>query len=279
MFSKMGVASLIVCITTLTGCSDRAPSSTVPTAPSVGPVENIAIDTATWSIEDVRDEFGDAFSMDTTSAGSQAALYLAPTGDVSGERIICRDHFKPIDLWWDGGDGNMRFHLEPILLFVGYRTGTYRTRRGMLFQRAVYETLYPSEAVDPQGNRWRFHGRFNALCRNGHLEIGPVVFGGQVLVSQDPVTAPVLVSSGGGGCNDPDDPTITDPLYVPGYDPYSPDELTGGTIQATGTGNCSGSGGGGGGSNGTCTPMEIQTSYDGGKTWTTIYKGNVCETQ
>lgn len=67
------------------------------------------------------------------------------------------------------------------------------------------------------------------------------------------------------------------------FDPYAPDEVQtlglSDDVQTLGLYCEEDGGGGGGGSNGTCTPMEIQVSYDGGRTWTTVYKGNVCEAQ
>lgn len=67
-------------------------------------------------------------------------------------------------------------------------------------------------------------------------------------------------------------------MWDENYDPYAAEEVQGDGVQIADLScDSDGGGGGGGGSNPTCTPMEIQTSYDGGKTWTAIYKGNVCE--
>jgi hypothetical protein len=127
---------------------------------------------------------------------------------------ICRDHFRPLDLWWDGGHGMMSFHMDPPILFVGYREGSFKNSRGLIFRRAVYETLQESYATDPAGNEWRFRGRFNALCRAGQLDIGPLVFGGQIVVSQDPIDKPILIRS---ACNG------SGPIHGwAEYDPYDP---------------------------------------------------------
>jgi hypothetical protein len=243
MRNTPGRAFLLLSAGVLGACSDATPGLVSP---------DVATPTASlsdhWNITDVEADFPGLFSFDTTRAGSEAHYYVDPVDDTSGdsERTFCRDHFKPIDLWWDGGYGNMQFHLDPPLLFVGYRTGTYRSPRGLVFRKAVYETFQASEATDPAGNVWRFTGRFNALCRGGELEIGPVVFGGQLLVSQDPVNRPVLVrrgpGSGGDGCGGHggvDYPTSTAPadteyaLSDDDYDPYYP--ACGGT-GGTGTG-------------------------------------------
>lgn len=83
-----------------------------------------------------------------------------------------------------------------------------------------------------------------------------------------------------GGSSDPDNPVITDPLSAPPSDPDGPEKAADSvavlTTSPTTAGDCSGGGGGGSGGSG-CTATEIQVSYDGGRTWTTIYQGNVCE--
>jgi hypothetical protein len=179
-----------------------------------------------------------AYSLDTTQAGNAATMYFAPDLAADEAPTFCRDHFNAIDLWWDGGYGIASFHLDPPLLFVGYRPGT--TKSGVLtFRRAIYESLEPSEATDPEGNVWRFQGRFNALCRGGEFEIGPIVFGGQIVRSQDPIDRPVLVrrgSAGGGGCGD-----SREELYEADYSIYED-----GSRPAEG--GCTGGGGGGEGS-------------------------------
>lgn len=155
----------------------------------------------------------------------------------SDEREFCRDHFKPIDLWWDGGYGIAVIHLDPPLLFRGYRPGTFKDRRSLVWRRAIYETLQPGEGQDPAGNVWRFHGRFNAICRGGSREIGPIVFNAQLLVSQDPIDRPVLVRRGGGtggGCEKRED------MYDYGYtyyeDGWAEQPCGGGTGEEGGSG-------------------------------------------
>jgi hypothetical protein len=96
-----------------------------------------------WDIADADALFGAGmYSLDTTQTGNSARLYIAPDVSASADEppTICRDHFEPIDLWWDGGYGIATFHLDPPLLFVGYRAGTFKS--GVLrFRRAIYETL------------------------------------------------------------------------------------------------------------------------------------------
>jgi hypothetical protein len=175
----------------------------------------------------------------------------------------------------------MRFHLDPPLLFVAYRTGTYTSPRRLVFRRAIYETIQSSEATDPAGNVWRFTGRYNALCRGGELELGPVVFGAQVVVAQDPITRPVLVRRGTGGDECGDGPG-DDWYYMESYDPYSPTPDDNG--DSTVTTSCGGGGPGGAGfdpANYSCTwdYITIEISYDGGKTWHHFWSGwaQVCE--
>ncbi len=192
------------------GCSDpvtvRQPEASAPERPR----NVLAGYSEVWHLSDaVADWSSTVLSLDTTHAGQSAALY----SDAGPQ--ICRDHFRPLDLWWDGGHGMMSFHMDPPILFVGYRAGSLTNSRGLVFRRAVYETVQVSYATDPAGNEWRFTGRFNALCRAGQLDIGPLVFGGQLVVSQDPVDRPIMIRSacnGGGG-----------PVYGwAEYDPYDP---------------------------------------------------------
>jgi hypothetical protein len=165
------------------------------------------------------------YSLDTTSIGNGARLYIEPLTNVEDEPpAFCRDHFKPIDLWWDGGYGTATFHLDPPLLFVGYRPGTVKT--GVLrLRRAIFESVQASEASDPAGNVWRFKGRFNALCAFGELDLGPVVMGGQILRSQDAIDPPVLVrlaDSGGCGGSGAGSTGGTELIENVAYDPYDP---------------------------------------------------------
>jgi len=185
-----------------------------------------------WNIADVDAALGaGTYSLDTTQVGNEATMYFAP--DLSAEELptFCRDHFNAIDLWWDGGDGIATFHLDPPLLFVGYRPGTVKS--GVLtLRRAIYETFQTSEATDPAGNVWRFTGRFNALCRGGEFAIGPIVFGGQIVRSQDPIDKPVLVrrgDTGSGGCGGEDLTQLTFSPYDDGSSSGSGyDDCTGG---------------------------------------------------
>ncbi|HEX9937498.1 MAG TPA: hypothetical protein VGB15_10255 [Longimicrobium sp.] len=168
-------------------------------------------------------------SLDTTQEGQSAPLYYAEEGPQ-----ICRDHFRPLDLWWDAGHGMMSFHMDPPILFVGYRVGTFKNSRGLIFRRAVYETFQESFATDPAGNQWRFRGRFNALCRAGQLDIGPIVVGGQVVIAENPIDRPILIRS---ACNGGGEPIFGWAEYDP-YDPANQDE------------DCEGEDEGGGGGSG-----------------------------
>jgi len=246
---KWGLSVVVAAV--LAGCSDpvtiRQPGLSAPiSAQSVlagySEVWHLADAMADWSTIEA--------SLDTTQVGRSATLYTD-----EGPQI-CRDHFRPIDLWWDGGHGIMSFHMDPPILFVGYRAGIFTNSRGLAFRRAVYETVQVSYATDPAGNEWRFAGRFNALCRAGQLDIGPLVIGGQLVVSQDPVDRPIMIRSacnGGGG-----------PAYGwAEYDPYDPANQDDG---------CGGEGGGGWGGSGT---QFEEGDHTGGETvdWNTG-KGN-----
>lgn len=273
--------SLSLALGALAACSDVAPHPVTPDAQSARPSSEMSMTTDVWNMADVEADFGGLYSLDTTQVGMDASLYVAPADPYTGDRGFCRDHFNAIDLWWDGGYGLMRFHLNPPLLFVAYRTGTYTSPRNLVFRRAIYETIAPSEATDPAGNVWRFEGRYNALCRGGQLELGPVVFGGQIVVAQDPITRPVLVRRGTGddGCGDGG--SGGDWHYMELYDPYSPAPENAGETVTT---SCGGGGSDGGGSDPTgysCTwdYITIEISYDGGQTWHDFWSGwaQVCE--
>lgn len=237
MLTRLRRTLLPFALTAVVGCADAArhpvstpdmPRTTTTTASDV------------WRIEDVNAFLSEGFSsLDTTQVGNTARLYVAPDA-TTAPPTICRDHFKPIDLWWDGGNGIATFHLDPPLLFVGYRPGTVAS--GVLrLRRAIYETSRPSEATDPAGNVWRFHGRFNALCAFGELDIGPIIVGGQILRSQDPIDRPVLVRRGDtddGGCGSGGGTH----MELTDYDPYDPDIHMGES-----GGGCAGEGEGGSG--------------------------------
>lgn len=267
-------------------CSDQV-SDPVSSAPHGGPSPQTMLDSEVWKLADVEADFPGAYSFDTTQAGLSATPYIAPADPSSAERDFCRDHFKPIDLWWDGGWGLMRFHLDPPLLFVGYNPGTFRSPRNLVFRKVVYETIRESEATDPAGNVWRFQGRFNALCRGGALEIGPVVFGGQVLVSQNPLNIPRMVRAGpggGDGCGGgggEEDEWYAMESYDP-YDPHGPVPAPDGDLRLS----CGGGGNGDGGmgfnpDDFTCSweYLTIEVTRDGGVTWEHYWSGwaQVCD--
>jgi hypothetical protein len=285
MNNTLGCAFLLLGMGVLGACSDSAQDPVTPGPPrapaAASPPARTLILSERWNMADVEADFPGRFSLDTTKAGSQATYYVAPDdAGTTWERTFCRDHFKPIDLWFDGGYGHMLFHLDPPLLFVGYRAGAYTSPRGLVFRRAVYETIHESEAVDPDGNVWRFQGRFNALCRGGELEIGPLVFGGQLLVSENAVTRPVLVRRGTGGDDECGAGGDTDRYYMESYDPYSPVPDEGGAAVMS---YCGTSDGGS-----TFDPADysctwdyitIEISYDGGRTWQRFWSGwaQVCD--
>lgn len=247
---RSGLTAIAVAVSG--GCAEGASNPASPAVlPPKGPRSSTTAASEVWNLADVDAAFGvGMYSLDSTQIGNSATTYFAPDLTADEAPSFCRDHFNAIDLWWDGGHGIASFHLDPPLLFVGYRPGNFTT--GVLtFRRAVYETLQSSEATDPAGNVWRFQGRFNALCRGGEFEIGPIVFGGQIVRSQDPIDKPVLVRS---ACNDGPTPFAA----FAEYDPYD----SGGS-----GGNCSDDGAGGEGSGTQYSPGD----HTGGETvdWNT----------
>ncbi len=126
--SRSGQASMALAMACLGACAETAPTPVTPRAAPDDPLLDV---TADWIISDLSAEYGTVFSFDTTETGMDAEVrYDTYTGE-TGEREFCRDHFKPIDLWWDGGYGIATIHLDPPLLFRGYRPGTWKDRRGL----------------------------------------------------------------------------------------------------------------------------------------------------
>lgn len=164
------------------------------------------------------------YSLDTTQAGAAARMYIAADVLTDEKPTLCRDHFDEANLYWDGGYGLATFQMQPPLLFVGYRPGTVKS--GVLtFRRAIYESIQSTEGTDGEGNVWRFKGRFNALCRAGELELGPIVFHAHALVPQDAIDRPVLVrraDSGGCGGGGGGSTGGTELIENVGYAPYDP---------------------------------------------------------
>jgi hypothetical protein len=167
------------------------------------------------------------YSLDTTQAGAGAQLYVGPDVATDEPPTICRDHFDDANLYWDGGYGIATFQMQPPLLFVGYRPGTVKS--GVLtFRRAIYESIQSTEGTDGEGNVWRFKGRFNALCRAGELELGPIVFHAHALIPRDAIDRPVLVrradsgNSGGCGGSGAGSTGGTELIEHVAYDPYDP---------------------------------------------------------
>lgn len=204
-----------------TACAERAqaPITAVPVTGASRSSTTVTSDV--WKIAELDVAFPGQYSIDTTQVGNGARMYIAPDLEVDERPTFCRDHFEDAPLWWDGGDGLMLFELRPPLLSVGYLPGTVKS--GVLtFRRAVYESIQSVEATDPAGNVWRFQGRFNALCRGGELEIGPIVLRGHALVPRDPINRPVLVRRGdlSWGCGGSSGGTEL--IEHVEYDPYNP---------------------------------------------------------
>jgi hypothetical protein len=243
-------ACFALAVVALAACTETARNPVTPATPRAGPRLETTTAAWNWTLSDLDAEFGDRFSWDDTETGLNAAFrYDSYPGE---DREFCRDHFKPIDIWWDGGYGIATIHLDPPLLFVGYRDGTFKDRRNLIFRKAVYETVGPGEGEDPAGNVWRFSGRFNALCRGGAREIGPIVFYSHLLVAQDPIDRPVLVrrgTSGSGGCGE----DLTQLTYSPYNDGSGSD-----------SGNCP-AGGDGSADDGSGTQFQ-PGDYTGGET-------------
>jgi hypothetical protein len=223
---------LALAVAGFAACAESGPTPVIP--PDRPRLDVTADWTADWIISDLSAEHGEVFSFDTTQSGLEAPVrYDSYVAEGDG-REFCRDHFRPIDLWWDGGYGIAVIHLDPPLLFRGYRPGTFRDRRSLVWRRAIYETIQAGEGIDPAGNVWRFRGRFNALCRGGSREIGPIVFNSQLLVSQDPIDRPVLVRRGTGeGCEKRED--LHDERYTY-YDDGSEEPACGGDGDGSGSG-------------------------------------------
>ncbi len=106
-YSSLGAVTL--CTIILVACSDSPRSDDTLTASARPRSEEAATELAS-TIADLEVQFGSRYSLDTTQAGLNAPVY--PDPDETAERpTLCRDHFKPIDLWWDGGFGIATIHL------------------------------------------------------------------------------------------------------------------------------------------------------------------------
>jgi len=252
---------VLLALSMMQACTESVtpPPLSVPTDP-----HRTLVITDQFDPQPMVDDFPYQYSIDSTSTSPPPGVQydVSPLSD--GSAIVCRDHFKPIDLWWSPpGQGLISFHLNPPLLLVSKGPGTYTDRKGQIFANAVYESLSTSYATDGSGQQWAFSGRFTAYCKNGNLEIGPIIIGGQMLIALSPVDQPWRVgSSGEGTCN------YSQIIYDP--DQQEP---------------CPGGGGGGGGggddpSGSSCTSefIVIEVSYDNGATWSTWWQGyaNVC---
>jgi uncharacterized membrane protein YgcG len=258
----------LVVMSGLQSCTESA-TQPRPLAPNAA-LKTTLYDEA-FDAQPMMDAFPGQYSIDSTVAQSSGAVtYDLSTLD-DGSAIVCRDHFKPIDLWWNSPAGVVLFHLDPPLLLVSKGPGTYTDNRGLKFANSVYESMSTSTATDALGQRWAFKGKFRAYCRNGNLELGPIVFGGQMLVALGPLDPPYRVEGsageGGGSC------------YTQLF--YDPDQECPGGGGGTGGGDegGGGSGGGSGGGGGCLTEYIIlEISYDGGNTWSVWWEGyaSVC---
>ena len=259
----------------LMACSDPEPNPMTFPAAAKYP-DGVSSPDVIYRMEDVSADFpAGTNALDTDSSAGNRPTPSIASDVIPGSEDFCRDAFKPVYLHWNGPNGVVSFPLAPPQLFVRYRPGTYKNPRGLVFFRAIYETIAPSQATDAAGDVWSFVGQFNALCRGGQYEVGPLVFRGQLIVTQDPITPPVLVQSGGGGGGGSCE---LDPYAYETYDPYSYTE-TDNTGCGTGDTNGDGSGSGGGGTACQVEFVYLEVSSDGGLTWTTIWQGDalVCE--
>lgn len=192
--------------------------------------------------------------------GVRAQLIEGPT-----ERTTCSDYFRPPAglIFHEGYTWNVTFHTFPYQ-----------------FGRAHYSAL-PSPAISDDGSAtwtnpgvyvectltWYFnaYGRVETVKYNWHI----ISYSGTVAENR--------------GCDGGGDGGGTDPIYITSYDPYAIDQA----VADPAVQDCSGGGGGGGGGAGggtlTCwwELMEIEISYDGGKTWHPFWSGwgQVCEQQ
>lgn len=253
----------------LAACSDANRDPTAPAAPDKPDFLSLTPYPAdmVWDMATVEATYGSASSLDDSPEGQALPVYSQ--SDPMGETVVCRDHTKPIDLWWNSPNDNgvVTFHLNPPLRLRGFN-GYYTDPSRFRWRTAVYSVDQSSEAMDNAGNVWRFSGRFNALCRQGQTRVGFLHFDAQIVVSRGPIDPPVLVRRGttsgtGGGCSK--EYTLQ---YDP-YAPYSPDDCDG---MEGGSGGGGDSGGGGGGG---CTPQYVvmEVSYDGGETWSVYWAG------
>lgn len=260
-------AALVCAMLALAACSDTSRDPTASAAHDKPGFTTLMLDPTVWDMAAVEAEYGSAYSLDSSPDGQALGPYI-DSDQFGGYAIVCRDHMGSAVVWWNSPNdkGLVGFSVSPPLRFHGY-TGDFTDRRGLHWREAVYSVSSESEGQDNAGNVWRFKGRFNALCRMGQKQMGPIRIDAQLVVPRGPIDQPVLVRrADGSGCGGGGGEVfVNDPVYDP-YDPYASEE------------GCSdaGSGGGGGdfsgGSGCQSVYVYIEVSSDG-VTWTVWWEG------
>ncbi|MEW5929861.1 MAG: hypothetical protein AB1941_20605 [Gemmatimonadota bacterium] len=252
-------------------CSDTSPDPTASEARDRPDFTTLSLDPTVWDMAIVQDEYGSNYSLDDSPEGQALPPYI-DSDALLGDAVVCRDHMGSAIVWWDSPNGNglVGFPANPPLRFHNY-TGYFTDRRGLRWRKAVYSTSQASEGQDNAGNVWRFQGRFNALCRMGQKQMGPIRVDAQLVFPNGPIDQPVLVRRGTGGEGCGGDLTfVYEPVYDP-YDPYGPED------------GCDGSSGGGdggaGGGGDNCHVEYIYIEVFNGSSWDVWWEGNatVCE--
>jgi hypothetical protein len=258
----------------LAACSDASRDPTASTVHDKPDLTTLLLDPTVWDLAVVEAEYGSNYSLDSSPEGQALAPYIDSDQLVGYDAVVCRDHMRSAHLWWDSPNDNglVGFHVNPPLRFHGY-TGSFTDRRGLRWRKAVYSTGEASEGQDNAGNVWRFRGRFNAQCRMGQKQMGPLLIDAQLVFPTSLIDQPVLVrrGTGGGGCGG-DSMFVYEPAYDP-YNPYGPED----DCDRNGDGGGGDPGGAGGGDN--CHIEYIYIEVFNGSSWVVWWEGNatVCE--
>lgn len=177
------------------------------------------------------------------------------------EHTVCPTPFRPISgLTFHGG----------YVWAVTYHTFPYQ----MGF--AQY-SAFPDPATSDDGRATWYSPGASVECTNTWYlnpngSVAYVDFRWHIISYRGNIQENTGSGCGGGG-------TETDPIYMTSYDPYAPDQ------EAVTVQDCGGGGGGGSGGGGGLTCwwewMEIEISYNGGKTWETYWSGwgRVCNNE